>query len=138
MELSKSVTGSCLCGAVRFEIAPPSVAFRYCHCSRCQKVTGAAHAANLFVPVSQFKWLSGESLAKRFNLPGAKRFAVSFCSECGTRVPHQVTGTENMLIPAGVLDANPDLRPEGSIFWGSRPGWFVETPELPKAEEYGR
>jgi len=138
MSTPSSATGSCLCGAVRFEIAPPSVAFRYCHCSRCQKVTGAAHAANLFVPAAQFKWLSGESLAKRFNLPGAKRFAVSFCSECGTRVPHQVTGTENMLIPAGVLDANPDLRPEGSIFWGSRAGWFVETPELPKAEEYGR
>ncbi|MFN9488450.1 MAG: hypothetical protein ACK59Y_01535 [Betaproteobacteria bacterium] len=43
-----------------------------------------------------------------------------------------------MLIPAGVLDASPDLKPEGSIFWGSRPGWFVETCDLPKAEEYGR
>jgi len=71
MSTPPNATGSCLCGAVRFEIAPPSVAFRYCHCSRCQKVTGAAHAANLFVPMGQFKWLAGESLAKRFNLPGA-------------------------------------------------------------------
>jgi hypothetical protein len=45
---------------------------------------------------------------------------------------------ENMLVPAGVLDADPDRKPDGSIFWGSRAAWYVETPELPKAEESGR
>lgn len=138
MSQSHAVSGSCLCGAIRFEITPPSTAFRYCHCSRCQKVTGAAHAANLFLPQSQFKWLAGESLARHFDLPGAKRFAVSFCTQCGTRVPHKIAGTENMLIPAGVLDAEPDLKPEGSIFWASKAPWYVETPDLPKFEEYGK
>lgn len=138
MSQQESIAGSCLCGAVRFEITPPSTGFRYCHCSRCRKVTGAAHAANIFLPEGQFKWLAGESLVRRFNLPGAKRFAVSFCTQCGTRVPHKITGTENMLIPAGVLDANPDLRPEYSIFWGSKAPWYVETPALPKFEEYGK
>ncbi len=132
-----TINGSCLCGAVRFELKPPSAVFRYCHCSRCRKATGTAHAANLFVPKAQFRWLAGESRLKKFDLPGAKRFAVAFCTECGTRMPHQVTGTENMLIPAGVLDGQPDRQPDGSIFWGSRAGWFVETPDLPKHEEYG-
>lgn len=77
----ESIAGSCLCGAVRFEIKPPLSAFRYCHCSRCQKTTGAAHAANLFLPESQFTWLVGESLIRHFDLPGAKRFAVSFCTQ---------------------------------------------------------
>lgn len=138
MAHQETVSGSCLCGAVRFEIVPPSTAFRYCHCSRCRKVTGAAHAANLFVPASRFRWLAGESLTRRFDLPGAKRFAVAFCTQCGTRVPHPVSGTENILVPAGVLDGTPDLKPDGSIFWSSRAAWFVETPDLPKHEEYGR
>ena len=132
-----TINGSCLCGAVRFEVKPPSAVFRYCHCSRCRKATGTAHAANLFVSKAQLRWLTGESQLKKFDLPGAKRFAVAFCTECGTRMPHQVTGTENMLIPAGVLDGQPDRQPDGSIFWGSRAGWFVETPDLPKHEEYG-
>jgi len=132
------VTGSCLCGAVRFEIAPPSALFKYCHCTRCRKTTGTAHAANIFLPAGQFKWLAGESLLKKFDLPGAKRFAVNFCTQCGTRMPHKVTGTENMLIPAGVLDTAPDLKPDASIFWGSKAAWFVETSDLPKHEEYGR
>jgi hypothetical protein len=132
---SKTITGSCLCGSVKFEVTPPFAAFRYCHCSRCQKATGAAHAANAFLPEKQFKWLAGESLVRRFNLPGAKRFAVAFCTECGTRVPHK-TG-ENMLIPAGLLDADPGARPENSIFWKSKAAWYVSPDEMKKFDEMG-
>lgn len=131
-----ALAGSCLCGAVRFEIKPPLAAFRYCHCSRCRKATGSAHAANIFLPQKQLTWLSGESLIRRFDLPGAKRFAVCFCAQCGTRVPHNVAGTENYLVPAGILDSSPDMRPANSIFWGSKAPWYIEPEELPKHEGY--
>jgi hypothetical protein len=130
---SSAITGSCLCGSVKFEVTPPFAAFRYCHCSRCQKASGSAHAANAFLPPTQFKWLAGESLVKLFKLPGAKRFAVAFCTECGTRVPHK-TG-ENMLIPAGVLDADPGVRPESGIFWKSKAAWYVSPDEMKKFDE---
>ena len=128
---------SCLCGSVKFEITPPLVAFRYCACTRCRKATGAAHAANVVLPQSQLKWTAGESLVKRFDLPGAKRFAVCFCTQCGTRMPHKIAGTENYLVPAGVLDDSPAARPDQLIFWGSRAPWFVETTALAKHPEYG-
>ena len=134
----QSITGSCLCGSVRFEIKPPLSGFRYCHCSRCRKATGSAHAANVFLPEKQFKWLSGEALVKRFDLSGAQRFSVWFCAQCGTRVPHKIRTTENVLIPAGLLDSDPGMRPEYSIFWGSKAPWHVETHELKKFEEYGK
>jgi hypothetical protein len=132
---SEAIPGSCLCGSVKFEVTPPFTAFRYCHCTRCQKASGAAHAANAFLPATQFKWLDGESLVKRFNLPGAKRFAVAFCTQCGTRVPHK-TG-ENMLIPAGLLDEDPGARPANSIFWKSKAAWYVSPQEMPKFDEAG-
>jgi len=134
----KSIAGSCLCGTVRFEIKPPLSGFRYCHCSRCRKATGAAHAANIFLPQSQFRWLSGEELVKRFDLPEAQRFSVWFCAQCGTRVPHKIRTTENVLIPAGLLDGDPGMRPEYCIFWGSKAPWHVETTALPKHEEYAK
>jgi hypothetical protein len=130
---SDAIPGSCLCGSIKFEVTPPFAAFRYCHCSRCQKASGAAHAANAFLPKKRFRWLAGESLSKRFNLPGAKRFAVAFCKQCGTRVPHK-TG-ENMLIPAGLLDGDPGARPENSIFWKSKAAWYVSPQEMPKFDE---
>jgi hypothetical protein len=134
---STAVPGSCLCGAVRFEIAGPFAAFRYCHCSRCRKASGSAHAANLFLPEAQLRWLAGEAKVKRFDLPGAKRFAVAFCTECGTRVPHKVGTTGNVLIPAGLLDADPGMRPENSIFWKSKAAWYVAPAEMPAHDEYG-
>ena len=134
---NQPITGTCLCGAVKFEATPPFVTFRYCHCRRCQKASGSAHAANAFVPVTQFKWLAGESLVKRFDLPRAQRFAVSFCTECGTRVPHRVNTTENMLIPAGLFDADPGARPESSIFWKSNAAWYTSPQELKQFDEYG-
>lgn len=123
--MSTTVSGSCLCNAVRFAIRPPYNAFRYCHCSRCQKASGSAHAANLLVPEAQFEWLAGEDRVKRFDLPGAQRFAVSFCTDCGTRVPHKIKGRADMLVPAGVLEGDPGARPDMSIFWDSRPVWYV-------------
>ena len=40
--------GSCLCGAVKFEVHGDFDSFYLCHCRYCQKDTGSAHAANLF------------------------------------------------------------------------------------------
>jgi hypothetical protein len=132
----KTLKASCLCGAVKFELTPPFGGFRYCHCSRCRKATGAAHAANIFLPQSQLKWLAGEERVKTYRVPNTARFTVRFCTECGTRVPHKIPGTENYMVPAGLLDDVPAARPDMSIFWGSRAQWFVETPALPKHEEY--
>lgn len=135
---NESIAGSCLCGEVRFEVRPPFSAFRYCYCGRCRKASGAAHAANIVVPQSQLKWTAGESLTQRFDLPGAKRFAVVFCTRCGTRMPHKIPTTENYLVPAGVLDTNPEMRPEHSIFWASRAEWYVEPNAHSKFDEYAQ
>ena len=133
---TEAITGSCLCGAIKYEAKPPFPNFRYCHCSRCQKASGSAHAANLFVPESQFKWTAGESKIKRFPLPGAQRFAVWFCPDCGTRMPHKVNTTDNMLVPAGTLDADPGRKPENSIFWKSKASWYVPPTEMPCLDAY--
>ena len=130
------ITGTCLCGSVQFAVKQPYSAFRYCHCSRCRKASGSAHAANLLVPSANFEWRRGESSVKRFDLPGAQRFAVWFCPECGTRMPHKVKSRDEYLVPAGSLDADPGLRPENNIFWASRASWYVEPRDMPAFEEY--
>lgn len=132
----QNITGSCLCGAVRFAVKPPFTAFRYCHCSRCRKASGSAHASNLFVPRAQFSWLAGETEVKRFDVPDAQRFSVWFCSHCGTRMPHAIRTREDMLVPAGVLDTDPQIRPGEAIFCGSKPTWYIEPQHLKGYEEY--
>jgi hypothetical protein len=132
----QAVTGACLCGAVKFAANPPFTAFRYCHCSRCRKASGSAHASNLFVPRAQFEWIAGESSIRRFDVPGAQRFSVWFCGECGCRVPHTVRTRDDVLVPAGLLDGDPGLEPECSIFWESRAPWYREPNAMPCHGEY--
>ena len=90
----------------------------------------------LVLSLSAFAWTAGESAVTRYKVPEAQRFAVWFCSQCGTRVPHEIPVRGDMLIPAGVLDADPGMRPEMNIFWDSKPSWYVEPHEMPKHAEY--
>jgi len=41
--------GSCLCKKINFEIEGEFDSFYLCHCGRCRKDTGSAHAANFFL-----------------------------------------------------------------------------------------
>ena len=124
--------GSCLCGSVAYAIEPPFKEFQYCHCSRCRKFTGSAHAANIFVPPAQFHWVKGQELVGKYDLPEAKYLTTAFCKNCGSSLPWEVKGGMNMVVPAGTLDEDPGITPSQSIFWRSKASWFVETCELPK------
>lgn len=128
-------TGGCFCGSVRFEFEPNYLAYRYCFCSRCRKVRGTAHAANIFVPQDAFRWLEGEDLISRFDLEGA-RFGNCFCSRCGSPMPRQALAGKAFLIPAGTVDDDPGIAPEGAIFWDSRAAWLPPADHLEKFSEY--
>ena len=129
------LVGSCLCGSVRFEVRGPFKLFQYCHCSRCQKATGSAHAANLFVDSSQFTWLSGEDSLVRYRLEGAKHFGTVFCRDCGASLPWQTADGATTLVPAGGLDQPPSERPIQSIHWASRAEWYLSPDHLPQHAE---
>src|SRR5262249_33599260 len=40
--------GSCLCGGVTFVVEGEPLRVQNCHCQRCRKARGTAHASNLF------------------------------------------------------------------------------------------
>lgn len=128
-----AVTGSCLCGAVRYEIDEPFERFLYCHCMRCRKATGSAHAANAIVKPEAFRWTAGEALVARFDLPTARSFATCFCKQCGSPLPHLTRSGARMIVPAGTLDDVPAQKPDVQAYWASRAKWFVDG--LPKADE---
>ena len=44
-----ALSGSCLCGGVRFEVTQPLGRAGYCHCTRCQRRTGSGSSAQVRV-----------------------------------------------------------------------------------------
>ncbi|WP_370203680.1 GFA family protein [Alloalcanivorax venustensis] len=116
--------GGCLCGQVRYRISGPFHQFHLCHCSRCQRFSGTAHAANLIAAADALEWLKGEDQVRRFDLPEAKSFSRAFCVQCGSMVPHEKRDGSGVIVPAGGLDQTPDLDPNDHIFYADRAGWY--------------
>jgi hypothetical protein len=131
-----TLSGSCLCGAVKFEVTGEPRRFYHCHCSRCRKATGTGHASNLFVQPGALNWLQGEAQVRSFKVPEAERFTNSFCGTCGSRLPRQPKDSDIVLIPAGSLDEEPPLRPQARIFYASRANWSCADDGLPVYPEY--
>jgi hypothetical protein len=126
--------GSCVCGAVHYELRAPYRFFQYCHCSRCRKRSGSIHAANIAVLVDQFSWLSGEEHVKRFELPSAKSWSNCFCELCGCGLPWKTKNGKAFIVPAGSLDDDPGERPTRNIHMASRAVFEVPASTLPGFE----
>lgn len=129
------ITGSCLCGGVRFEIERASGPFELCHCSRCRKVSGSAFLAGVYVRTRDFHLLSGKDLISTYEAPILRNpppYRVSFCSRCSSPVPNPDPNSESCEIPAGLLDADPSLKPDKHIFVEHKAPWFEIADNLPQ------
>lgn len=125
------IPGSCVCGAVHFELTPPFRFFQYCHCSRCRKRSGSAHAANIAVLADQLRFTAGAEEVQTFELPSAKSWGNAFCRRCGSGLPRLTRNGRAWIVPAGGLDADPIERPQRNIHFVSRAGWYAPAADLP-------
>jgi hypothetical protein len=124
------IEGSCLCGAVRFEIDEKSIiVINNCHCSMCRKQSGAAFDTTVHLRPAAFRWKSGEELVKTYeSSPGNQR---AFCGVCGSVAPSSANWEEHVRVPAGALDDDPGRMPELNIFSASKAPWYTITDALP-------
>jgi len=129
---NKTIKGSCLCGEVHYQLTGEARVFQYCHCKRCRKITGSAHASNIITDPKNFKWTQGEASVGRYELPEAKHFAASFCTHCGSNLPWLTKSSLAVVIPAGTLDEDPKIRPQQNIYTSDKAPWHIETHELPR------
>lgn len=125
--------GACLCGAVRFEISGAFERFFLCHCARCRKDTGSAHAANLFSSTARIAWASGRDRVRTYRVPST-RHERSFCSQCGSALPCVQMDGALLVVPAGCLDSVVDKRPDAHIFAASRADWDRHLEDVPVSD----
>ena len=127
------IKGSCLCGKIEYELAEQGQIINNCHCSQCRKASGAAFGSFLHIRKDYFKWQKGEEYIQIYN-PSSEIFR-SFCKVCGSCVPSVFEAYNNVVVPAGTLDDDPDLKPMVNIFVGSKAPWYSISDNLPAFEE---
>jgi hypothetical protein len=124
-------TGSCLCGAVRFEVAGDLGPIQLCHCSQCRRASGAAFAANMPVRAADVRVVSGEASLKSFeSSPGKARL---FCADCGSPIISRSAGDPGMVrVRAGTLDEPVDAPLAFHFHVASKASWMPITDDLPR------
>lgn len=132
------IKGSCLCGAVQFELTQLAEPFELCHCNRCRKTSGSAFMAGVGVLRENFRWLSGQDSVKTYDAPmieSPPAYRVCFCSTCGSPVPDPQDQSDRFELPAGLLDDDPKLQPDKHIFVDYKALWYLIGDQLPQLDK---
>ena len=132
------IRGSCLCGAVRFEIDRASGPFELCHCSRCRKSSGSAYMAGIGVRSAEFRWVQGKEHITVIELPVREvppAYRRAFCRFCGSPTPAPEALGSWRGIPVGLLDDDPGIRPDRHIFVECRAPWTPRGDGLPELDK---
>jgi len=119
-------TGSCLCGAVRYEVVGALRDVVECHCAMCRKTHGhigaytATPKENLrIVETRGLKWYRSSEQARR-----------GFCAECGGTLFFEPLAKDYMAIAAGTLDPPTRLKTVVQIYVNSAGDYYRIDPSI--------
>ena len=126
-------SGSCLCGAIRYEIVGVIVGINYCHCRQCRKASGTAFATNAAVDRVALRLLKGAEQLKGFqSSPGKTRY---FCGDCGSPIySHAAAAPGRVYVRIGSLDQDDGLSPDVHIHVESKAPWYAIADSLPQRQ----
>ena len=131
--MGRGISGSCLCGAVRYASGPPTGPMGHCHCETCRKAHAAAFSTTLRVAREGFRWLAGEELLRHYeSSPGKTR---SFCGRCGSHLLAARAGQDELILRAGCIDGDPGVRPVAHIWTSEQAPWYEIDAGLPQLPE---
>jgi hypothetical protein len=129
------IHGSCLCGAVHFEIQEPlEHAPEACHCTQCRKQTGsfliAINVRRTALHISganSIKWYQSSEKVQR-----------GFCGTCGSTLFWNPTieGYKWTSVAMGSIDTPLDLKIAKHTFVGDKCGYYDIADDAPQKQAY--
>lgn len=131
------LTGGCVCGKIRFEVAGHPLMMMRCHCLPCQKVSGGPYTPIVVVGRKHVKFVKGEP--KYYATP-SKRDGTNmrgFCADCGSRINGAEDETRPwMAFTAASFDDSSWFKPTADVFTSHAQIWDQLDPTTPQHKEY--
>ena len=121
--MSKSWTGGCQCGAVRYAFSEKPTDACICHCRMCQKQFGNFFGSFAGAHKDKFRVTRG-TFSHFKSSDGAERY---FCKDCGTPLGMKNLSKEFIFVSIGSLDRHGEFRPENQYGAEAREAWLVEV-----------
>lgn len=129
-----TLTGGCLCRAVRYEIDAEPITTRVCWCRVCQRIAAGNATVNVCFARSALR-IEGSprdfvSVADSGNVTHRR-----FCSGCGVHLFSEAEARPHLVfVRAGTLDDPEIARPSATIWVSSAPSWACIDERLPRIE----
>lgn len=124
-----TVTGRCLCGAVRFRAEGVETEHHACHCGMCRRWSGGP----LFATPVAFITFEGEANVARYDSSDwAQR---GFCKTCGTNLFYYFKPADKYIVSVGAFDDPKAFRLVGEIYIDHKPEGYAFAGDLPKQTE---
>lgn len=121
--MSETITGGCLCGAVRYVATGAPTLMGLCCCADCRKASGSAFMPFMGFPASALN-ISGATRQSRTTAFRGGEAVRNHCAQCGALVFGGVLGVHaSHTIYAGSLDDPAHFRPAIALFNRDRPDW---------------
>ena len=130
-----AITGGCLCGSVRFEIAVDRpAAVRQCWRRVCQYIGAGAGTVHAIFPKEAMS-VTGETAVYASTADSGSAMRRTFRPVCGAALFSEAEPRPHLIIvTVGALD-DPDLAKPSAVIWTrSAPSWACFDPELPRTE----
>lgn len=129
--MSDPMTGGCLCGQIRYTVSQPLQNLIACHCTHCQKASGAGASFNAVVPTSAVTFTSGQPKLFADTAQSGNILKRYFCADCGSPIYSQREKTPGtMVLRAGTLDASDHMKLVMNIWTDSARPWMHLDPAL--------
>jgi ADP-ribosyl-[dinitrogen reductase] hydrolase len=129
-----SVSGSCLCGSVRYEVERLDAPIRVCHCRSCRKAHASAFNVSAKVAREHFHWIAGEDKLTCYeSSPGKFR---RFCSICGSQIVAEYPDKRYVTLRVATLDDDPEARPSQHMWLSHAVPWAEPGNAIPAYEEW--
>ena len=127
-----TVSGQCLCGAVRFEIDYPAFWSWHDHSRASRVAHGAAYATYVGVWRKRFRVTAGETEIARYE-DKANGSARSFCARCGTPLIYERARSRHMInIPRALFASRTGRQPLYHIGIDEAQEWaYTDAPLVP-------
>jgi hypothetical protein len=129
-----TISGGCLCGAVRYESSAAPLITRVCWCRLCQYLGAGSGTVNVCFQTGSFAVRGTTSdyvsIADSGNVLHRR-----FCPACGTPLFSAAESRPHLVFArAGTLDDPEIARPAMTIWTATAPTWACIADHLPRVE----
>lgn len=129
-----SITGGCLCKAVRYEITAEPIVTRVCWCRLCQYIGAGSGTVNVCFPTKAIT-INGALRDFRSIADSGNVMHRGFCPSCGTHLFSEAEVRPHLIfVRAGTLDDPEIAKPMATIWTAEAPSWACISESLPQIE----